>query len=211
MTTFDRPIHALGREANAETTFVTPDRATYRACYGSGVPPSPTSPLPAAALDHVDGLFRLARHLTGSDTDADDLVQETYARALGAKTPFIPGTNLRGWLFRILRNTYIDAYRRHRKNPVTLGEEDTAEAKDTETEPLRGDEELERLRTVVAEDIESALASLSVDAKTVILLDLEGLTEIELAEALGCAVGTIKSRLCRARAALRKRLRDYSR
>ena len=170
-----------------------------------------TVTLPRAALDHIDALSRVARNLTGRDSDAEDLVQETYVRAFAAGTQFTTGTNLRAWLFRILRNAHIDAYRRERKNPVDGGFEDeiAAEATTSANDPLRGDAELERLRGVVTTDIEGALASLSVDARAIILLDLEGFTETELAETLGCAVGTVKSRLARARSILRERLRDY--
>jgi RNA polymerase sigma-70 factor (ECF subfamily) len=169
--------------------------------------------MPRAALQFVDALFRFARHLTGRDEDADDLVQETYARALGATSQFVPGTNLRAWLFRILRNAYVDSYRRQRNSPIQANAKhgDPPEPEISSSAPLRGDAELERLRTVVADDIQTALASLSEDARSVILLDLEGLTETELATALGCPPGTIKSRLSRARAALRARLRDYAR
>jgi RNA polymerase sigma-70 factor (ECF subfamily) len=167
--------------------------------------------LPRAALDHLDALYRVARSLTGRDSDAEDLVQETYTRAIAAEAQFTTGTNLRAWLFRILRNAHIDSYRRARASPVHGGFEDelVVDTTTTASEPLRGDTELERLRGAVTTDIETALASLSVDARAIILLDLEGFTETELAETLGCAVGTVKSRLARARSILRERLRDY--
>ncbi len=165
------------------------------------------------ALAYVDALHNFARYLSGNDADAQDLVQETYARALSAADQFTPGTNLKGWLFRILRNAFISQYRRRRHNP-TVGGLDTIDPLGQgvpQEDWLRDDIDLDRLRNLVAEDIEKALMSLSEEARSVILLDLEGQTEAEVAEILGCAVGTVKSRLARARAALRRRLMDYAR
>jgi len=170
-----------------------------------------SSGLANEALAYADALHNLARYLTGSETDAEDLVQETYARALRAAHQFTPGTNLKAWLFRILRNTFLSLYRRQRHNP-TVGGLDTVnpDVPGVASESwLLGDIELDRLRKVVAQELEAALMTLSDDARTVILLDLEGLKETEVAEVLGCAVGTVKSRLARARAALRQRLKDY--
>jgi RNA polymerase sigma-70 factor, ECF subfamily len=172
-----------------------------------------TGTLGQEALAYADVLHNLARYLTGNDTDADDLVQETYARALQAAGQFTPGTNLKAWLFRILRNTFISRYRRDRNNPVVGGFDTTALAVAVAVEEhwFRDDLELDRLRTVVAAEIEAALMTLSEDARTVILLDLEGLADGEVAEVIGCPVGTVKSRLARARTALRLRLTDYAR
>jgi len=154
--------------------------------------------LPTDALAHLDALFHVARYLTGDDASAEDLVQETFARALGAQASFERGTNLRAWLMRILRNAFIDQTRRDKH--ATELDEDVA---DDKAEPLRTD--------LAAADIERALLELAPDARAVILLDLEGLSEAELADAMECAPGTIKSRLSRARAALRKRLAAYGR
>lgn len=159
------------------------------------------------ALAHADALYRLAYHL--SSADAEDLVQETFARAFGAAERLPDDSNLKAWLFRILRNLHIDLYRKQRSAPLSAPFDDEASA--AEPELLRDDHELEHLRRVVAEDIERALSSLSPDARTVVLLDLEGFSESELSTVLGCPIGTVKSRLLRARLALRKHLQEYAR
>jgi len=164
------------------------------------------------ALAYADTLYNLARYLTGGAADAEDLVQETYARAFGAADQYTPGTNLKAWLFRILRNAFLSQYRRQRGSPV-VGTLDTVDPRMSEapaTEWLRDDLELDRLRKVVAGEIEQALLTLTDEGRTVILLDLEGLSEREIADVMACAVGTVKSRLSRARAALRQRLQDYA-
>lgn len=163
------------------------------------------------AIAHVDALFRLARHLTGNDRDAEDLVQEAYVRALDALPRFEPGTDLKAWLMRILRNVHVSAWRRSRRGPRAVEpslEEEVSAAPDAFE---RGDLALEQLRAVVGSEIEAALAELSPDARTLVLLHLEGLTDREMADVMGWPVGTVKSRLSRARAALRDRLAPYAR
>jgi RNA polymerase sigma-70 factor (ECF subfamily) len=162
------------------------------------------------ALEHLDSLYNFARHLSGNDEEAEDLVQDTFTRALTAEAKFVPG-NLRAWLFRILRNAHVDRRRRARSAPRGDAdiEEESAETAPFARQPLFGDAELEALRGVVAEQIEAALATLSEPARTVVLLDLEGFTEPEIAEVLGCPQGTVKSRLARAREALRHELKAY--
>jgi RNA polymerase sigma-70 factor, ECF subfamily len=166
----------------------------------------------ADPLAHLEALHRLARLLTRNGADAEDLVQETYARAFRGAAAFSPGTNLRAWLFRILRNAFLDGRRHEARLPLSPdGEADLAEQAESDAGWLRGDAELERLRGVVGEEIEAAVRALPEDARTVVLLDAEGLAELEIAAVMGCAAGTVKSRLSRARAALRARLAEYGR
>jgi RNA polymerase sigma-70 factor, ECF subfamily len=165
-----------------------------------------------AALGHADALYNLARHLTRNAADAEDLVQETYARAVRGWAERDGGASVAAWLFRILRNVWVDRWRRDRRSPLPSEEDvlDAAPAEDVGDGWLRNDLELERMRGLVGEEIEAALATLSDDGRTVVLLDLEGFTETEVAHVLGCAVGTVKSRLARARAALRTKLAEYA-
>jgi RNA polymerase sigma-70 factor (ECF subfamily) len=184
----------------------------YSEAMAAGSGADPAVALGREALAYVDALHHLARYLTGNAADAEDLVQETYLRALRSADQFAPGTNLKAWLFRILRNTHISTYRRRRNDP-TVGGLDTVDpdAQGTADDAwLLGDPDLDRLRNLVAQDIEEALMRLSEDARAVVLLDLEGLGEAEVAGIMDCAVGTVKSRLARARATLRQLLADYA-
>jgi RNA polymerase sigma-70 factor (ECF subfamily) len=169
---------------------------------------------PQDALRHADALFSLARHLTGDGVAAEDLVQETYARAFQAWSRLEPASNVKAWLFRILRNVFFSEERRVERRVVTdRGADDADEMPDLAASDayFRGDIELDRMRRLVAEEIEAALAALPADSRTLILLDLEGFTQSELAEVMGWPLGTVKSRLSRARASLRRCLAQFRR
>ena len=160
------------------------------------------------ALAHADALYNFARWLARDPVEAEDLVQETYARALGAAQQFDAGSNLKAWLFRILRNAFIDRRRRLQREASSAYPEDL-HADAEQAEPAMGELQLDQIRSLVAEDVSAAVHALPEAFRTVVLLDLEGMTEAEVAEVLGCARGTVKSRLARARALLRDRLAAY--
>lgn len=158
------------------------------------------------ALALAEPLYDFARYLTKSSAETDDLLQETFVRALAAYDRFEPGSNMKAWLFRILRNTFLDQRRRDKKQgrPTTLAEE-----LPNDDALLRDDVEIDFLKNVVAEDIERALMDLPEESRLVVLLDFEGFDEEEIADLAGCARGTVKSRLSRARARLRAALAEY--
>lgn len=165
------------------------------------------------ALPHLDSVYRFARTLARDEAEADDLVQETYLKALAAFDSFREGTNCKAWLFRILRNTFINRVRQASR------EVEVEEAKElldsTAIEPwssrafYRGPE-ANVVLMFARERIEEALNSLPCDYKTVVVLaDVEDLSYKEIAEVMGCPIGTVMSRLFRARRMLRQRLEEF--
>ena len=156
------------------------------------------------ALDLSDQVYGVARRLVGSREEAEDLVQETYARALGGVARLAPGSNLRAWLFRILRNCFIDQARR-KKIVLEIADEGVA---DLPAHEVWDTAALDQLRYLAAADLERALATLSVELRFIVLLDAQGFHEAEIAEIARCAPGTVKSRLSRARARLRAALQE---
>lgn len=159
-------------------------------------------PLAEQALAHADELYGLARHLCQSASDAEDLVQETYARALGGVARLVPGSNLRAWLFRILRNCFIDHARR-KKIVLEIADDTVGERPASETWDAGA---LDQLRYLAAADLERALGELPIELRLIVLLDAQGFSEVEIADIARCAQGTVKSRLSRARARLRATL-----
>ena len=131
-------------------------------------------------LEHLDGLYNLARWLTRNADDAGDLVQETALKALKARDQFRGGTTLTAWLYRILRNSFIDRYWKRQREPSGQGG-DVPQAPG-EREQVLEDTEIEHLRPLVAADINRALESLPEAWRTTVLLaEVEGLTWEEVA------------------------------
>jgi RNA polymerase sigma-70 factor (ECF subfamily) len=153
----------------------------------------------------------VARRLSGSREEADDLVQETYARAFRAWRSFQPGTNLRAWLFRILTNLNIDRARRQQRRPETqpLEEGDYFlynKLEEQAGQPLEQDEVVERLSQ---HDVVSALSAVPHDFRDVlVLVDIGEFSYQDAAQILDIPVGTVMSRLHRARRVMKRELAD---
>ena len=159
------------------------------------------------ALPHLDTLYRVALRLTGEAAAAEDLVQETMLRALRAWRSFQPGSNARAWLVTILRNQFINGWRARRRAPAAVGFDTIPELPDV------GDPDPEGrfFRELVDDEVLAAVDDLPEDFREVLVLsDMEGLPYAEIAEALDVPVGTVKSRLFRARRILQDRLRRYA-
>ena len=166
------------------------------------------------AIEHLDSLYRGALRLTRSPDDAQDLVQEVYVRALRFHAQFQAGTNLKAWPFKILKNTFINQYRKSARTPEAVDLDDPEMARFAAENPLvppaSSGPEAEVLNRLLAEDLQKALGVLpEIFQRVVVLSDVEGFSYREIADIEGCPLGTVMSRLHRARRMLRAKLLKY--
>jgi RNA polymerase sigma-70 factor (ECF subfamily) len=168
------------------------------------------------ALSHLDALMAFARRLTRSQTEAEDLVQDTFVKALRARDQYETGTNLRAWLLRIERNTFINRYHRGSlERSVTTGPQaDPVSDAWVSAATMRAtrDPEGQALKPELARHLSAAIDRLPEEFRTVVLLaDVEEFAYKEIAETLGCPIGTVMSRLHRARKLLKAALLQHGR
>ena len=166
---------------------------------------------PEEAMSHLDTLYRGALRLTRDPDRAQDLVQDTYVRALRYQHSYQPGTNMRAWLFAIMRNLFWDRFRGGRPEDLSLDAEngDFALYDRLRDESAKPEEQV--LDRLAASEVVAAVEKLPpLHREVVLLVDVEGFSYKDAAEVLGVPIGTVMSRLHRARQQLQKQLYDYA-
>lgn len=165
------------------------------------------------AVPHMDALYNYALKMTGDSDDASDLIQETYLKAFRFFDKFEKGTNCKAWLFRIMKNTYINTYRKNTKEPDKVDYDEVEnfyeniKASNTDSSHLEKD----IYDNLLDDELSGAITSLPEDFRTVVILaDIEGFTYEEIADFIDVPVGTVRSRLHRARKMLFTKLYEYA-
>jgi RNA polymerase sigma-70 factor, ECF subfamily len=167
------------------------------------------------ALSHMDAMYGVACRLTRNPTEAEDLVQDALVKAMRARDQFNTGTNLKAWMFRILTNTFINKYRRGGLERSVLEGPDADPLVDgwvsaSTMRQLRDPEQM-ALRPIVESEVGRALDALPAEFKlAVVLCDVEEFSYEEIAEIMGCPIGTVMSRLHRGRKLLQKSLYSHA-
>ena len=182
----------------------------------TGVQPVGAWDFEDTAMPFVDALYNTAYRMTRNSQDAEDLVQETYLKAYRYYDKFTEGTNLKAWLFRILKNTFINNYRKRQSQPPQSAFDDIEDAFENQIRVEPGkripNPEEDILKDVLDEDVQRALDELPEDYRMVVLLaDLEGFSYQEISEILEVPPGTVMSRLYRARRRLEEQMLEYAR
>jgi RNA polymerase sigma-70 factor (ECF subfamily) len=165
------------------------------------------------ALPYMDSVYHFAYNLTGNGEDARDLLQETYLKAFRFFDSFQRGTNCKAWLFQISKNSFINRYRKQSREPDKVRYDDIEEFYETLRPASVDANNLEEtlFSTLLDDEVTAALQSLPESFRTVLILsDIESMTYEEIAEILDCPIGTVRSRLHRARKVLRDQLFDYA-
>ena len=165
------------------------------------------------ALPHMNALYSFAVRLCRDRDDASDLLQETFLKVYRFFDKFETGTNCKAWLFRILKNTYINQYRKDKKEPDTIEYDTIEEFYDLIRSESSESTDLQKriFDNLLDDEISIALDSLPESFRTAIILcDLEGMTYEEISEILECPIGTVRSRLHRARNILASKLIKYA-
>ncbi len=164
-------------------------------------------------LPHIHSMYNFGYRLTLDRDDAKDLVQDTYFKAFRFIESFQKGTNAKAWLFRILKNSFINEYRKKTKEPgkVDYQEVESYYNSDDVNRQITPDLRVDSLKDMIGDEISNALNALDVDFRTVIILcDLEGFKYEEMAKILDIPIGTVRSRLHRARQLLKEKLSQYA-
>lgn len=164
-------------------------------------------------LPQINALYNFAFHLCYNEEDANDLVQETYLKAFRFIDKYIQGTNAKAWLFKILKNAFINQYRKKSKRPTQVDYEDIASYHDNEESSYVDFFDLreEIFQGMMGDEVTNAINALPIDFRTVILLcDIEGFTYEEISKIIDIPIGTVRSRLHRSRNMLKERLVDYA-